>query len=69
MKIVIIGAGSVGTEICSSLEGEGHDITLIDDKRTALEEAEAKYDVATVVGNGAEIATLRRAERRMQTCL
>ena len=61
MKIVIIGAGSVGAEICSSLEGEGHDITLIDDNRTALEEAEAKYDVATVVGNGAEIATLRRA--------
>ena len=61
MKIVIIGAGSVGLEICSSLEGEGHDITLIDENRTALEETEAKYDVATVVGNGAEIATLRRA--------
>lgn len=61
MKIVIIGAGSVGTEICASLEGEGHDITLADRSRLALEEAEAKYDVATVRGNGAEIATLRQA--------
>lgn len=61
MKIVIIGAGGVGTEICARLEGEGHDITLVDMNAHALEEAEAKYDVATVKGNGAEIATLRRA--------
>lgn len=61
MKIVIIGAGSVGTEMCAQLEGEGHEITLVDMSAYALEEAEAKYDVATVRGNGAEIATLRRA--------
>ncbi len=61
MKIVIIGAGSVGTEICARLEGEGHDITLVDMSAAALEEAEARYDVATVIGNGAEIAVLRRA--------
>ena len=61
MKIVIIGAGTVGAEICARLEGEGHDIVLVDKSAGAIEEAEAKYDVAAVLGNGAEIAVLRRA--------
>jgi len=30
MKIVIVGAGTVGASICIQLAEEGHDITLVD---------------------------------------
>ena len=61
MKIIIIGAGTVGAAICAQLVGEGHDITVVDAHQTSLLEIESNYDVATAAGNGAEIAVLRRA--------
>ena len=61
MKILIVGAGTVGSAICAQLEGEGHDVTVVDRNAHSLEEIEASFDVATVIGNGAEIAVLRRA--------
>ena len=61
MKIIIIGAGTVGTAICAQLVGEGHDITVVDSHLDSLAEIESCYDALTVQGNGAEIAALRRA--------
>lgn len=61
MKILIIGAGTVGAAICGQLEGEGHDITVVDANAHSLEEIEGSYDVATAMGNGADISVLRRA--------
>lgn len=61
MKIVIIGAGTVGSAICEQLAGEQHDITLIDKDSDALTESSTRYDVAGIVGNGADIAILRDA--------
>ena len=61
MKIIIIGAGTVGTAICQQLVGEGHDITVVDRSADLLEEIESSLDVATALGNGAEISVLRKA--------
>ena len=30
MKIIVIGAGTVGSAICTQLAGEGHDLTVVD---------------------------------------
>lgn len=61
MKIVIVGAGTVGSAICAQLATEGHDITLVDSNRKALADISASYDVVGVDGNGADISALRRA--------
>ena len=53
MKIVIIGAGSVGAAICAQLAGEGHDLTIVDTNHTTLTELSNTCDVFGVVGNGA----------------
>ncbi|MBR7094655.1 MAG: Trk system potassium transporter TrkA [Clostridia bacterium] len=61
MKIIVIGAGTVGSAICTQLAGEGHDLTVIDTDATLLSELSNTSDVFGVVGNGADIAVLRRA--------
>jgi trk system potassium uptake protein TrkA len=61
MKIVIIGAGSVGSAICLQLAGEGHDLTIVDTDHAILTELSNTCDVFGVVGNGADVSVLRRA--------
>ncbi len=61
MKIIIVGAGTVGTVICSQLATEGHDITLIDSNLAVLTELSNKLDIIGVGGNGATVAALRKA--------
>ena len=61
MKILIVGGGTVGAEICSQLALEGHDITLIDNHSEILTSISNKYDVFGVVGNGADISVLKKA--------
>ena len=53
MKIVIIGLGNIGKTILKNLAGEGHTITIVDEKRDLIESLIEKYDVFGVVGNGA----------------
>ena len=61
MKIIIVGAGTVGTVICTRLARESHNITLIDHNVAALNDMNNKLDVIGVEGNGASISTLRKA--------
>ncbi len=61
MKILIIGAGTVGTAIATQLAGEGHDLTVIDRDAETLSELSNTADVFGVVGNGADVTVLRRA--------
>ncbi len=62
MKIVIIGGGTVGSAITAQLAGEGHDITVIDSHFNVLTEISNSSDVFGVVGSGADIATLKKAD-------
>ena len=61
MKIVIIGLGAIGTTILKSLSGEGHSITIIDERKDKIEELIERYDVQGVVGNGASLDIQREA--------
>ena len=63
MNIVIVGGGTVGSAICSQLTAEGHNITLIDTNLSTLTEISNRSDVFGVVGNGAELSSLKKAGR------
>ena len=37
MKIVIVGCGNVGTALVEQLSGEGHNITVVDEKEELVQ--------------------------------
>lgn len=61
MNIVVVGGGMVGSTICSQLTLEGHNITLVDTNTATLTEISNSYDVFGVLGNGADLAVLKKA--------
>ena len=50
MKIIIIGAGSVGSALAKSLVEENHEVTVIDNRKEILEELGRQSDLRTVCG-------------------
>ena len=60
MKIVLVGAGQVGSTIVEALHSE-HDVTVIDTATERLEALAYRYDVRTIEGNGASRKTMREA--------
>ena len=62
MKIVIVGGGKVGCTLAEQLAREGHDIVLIDNNRTVVEELSAQLDIMVMYGNGASMHTLQSAD-------
>ena len=48
MKIIIAGAGAVGTHLAKLLSREHHDITLIDETAEKLESIGANFDLMTI---------------------
>ena len=61
MKIIIAGAGRVGTRIAQRLEAEGHDITLIDRDAETIENASNELDVICCLGSVTSLETLNEA--------
>ena len=64
MKIVIAGAGEMGSHLARMLSGNGHDITVIDSDQKLLSEVGNLADVITVEGDSTVFAVLRRAAVR-----
>ncbi len=62
MKIIIVGGGKIGATLIESLEGEGHDITVVDSNQKVIDEISNIYDVMCVCGNGVDNDTLNEAE-------
>ena len=61
MKIVIAGAGEVGSHLAKMLSNESNDITVIDTNQERLDALSAIADVVTVEGNPSTIHTLQEA--------
>ncbi len=61
MKIVIAGAGEVGTHLAKKLSRENHDIILIDEDREKLNRLEQMYDLLVVEGSPTSINDLKEA--------
>jgi trk system potassium uptake protein TrkA len=60
MRIVIVGAGQVGSTIVEALHGD-HDLSVIDTVRQRLEPLAYRYDARTIEANGASRKALRDA--------
>ena len=58
MKILIAGAGAVGTHLAKLLGQENHDITLIDGDKDRLMVIQDNSDILTYVGNSTSIKDL-----------
>ena len=61
MQIVVIGNGLVGDTLISSICTEGHNVTVIDEDASLVDEVVNKYDVFGIVGNGASIDVQKQA--------
>lgn len=62
MKIVIAGAGAVGTHLAKLLSREKQEIILMDDNEERLTAMSSNFDLLTVVGSPTSIKGLREVE-------
>src|SRR5690554_5103233 len=60
MKIVIAGAGEVGTHLARMLSSEDHDIVLLDDSPEKLNKINTDVDMMTVVGSAHSFLDLKQ---------
>ena len=61
MKIIIAGAGDVGTHLAKMLSTNSNNITVIDEKKERLMTLSEYTDIITVEGNPSSIAVLKEA--------
>jgi len=61
MKIVILGAGQVGSSLAASLVSEANDITVVDVDAVKLAALQDRYDLRTVYGHACHPSVLRQA--------
>ena len=59
MRIVIVGAGEVGTHLAKLLAKEHINITLMDEEPSKLKDLDANYDMLTRVGSPTSIIDLK----------
>jgi trk system potassium uptake protein TrkA len=64
LKIVILGAGQVGSSVAESLVSEANDITVVDTNPDRLKRLQDRFDLRTVSGNAAHPAVLEQAGAR-----
>ena len=62
MKIIIAGAGEVGSHLAKMLSSEANDITVIDSSQARLDALRSHTDVVTVEGNPSAIHVLHEAD-------
>lgn len=61
MKIIILGAGRVGSSVATNLAHEANDVTLVDTNPEVLNKVQEHLDIATICGNAAYPDTLLQA--------
>ena len=61
MRVLIVGAGLVGSTLAGKLARDGHDVSLVDSAPERARDLGDSLDVQVVEGNGATAAVLRRA--------
>ena len=62
MRIILAGAGEVGSHLAKMLSVEDHDIIVIDNDAERLKSVGSSYDVMTLEGNANSISILKEAK-------
>jgi len=60
-KIIIIGAGEVGSFLAGKLSSEQHDVTVVEQDPSKVEELNATLDALVIKGNGGSPSSLTQA--------
>ena len=55
MKIVILGAGQVGSSVAEALVSESSEITIVDADAQRLARLQERLDLRTVIGNAGQL--------------
>ncbi len=61
MKIIILGAGQVGSSVAANLASEANDITVVDENTAVLHDLQDRLDIRTVAGHASHPDTLAQA--------
>lgn len=61
MNVIIVGCGRVGAELARLMSQDGASVTVIDQLAEAFSRLDERISVQTVVGDGTDIETLKRA--------
>ncbi len=61
MKIIICGAGKVGTSIAKHLVEQGSDVTVIDSSSKLIDDLREKIDIKTIIGSASNPSVLKNA--------
>ena len=61
MKIIILGAGQVGSSVAQNLSSEANDITVVDSRPDILRDLQDRIDIRTVTGPASHPEILTRA--------
>ena len=61
MRIVIVGAGAVGSYLAERLSSEGQDVVVIEDDERRSSELQDRVDALVITGNGASPSVLEGA--------
>jgi len=61
MKIVILGAGQVGSTVANALVHEDNDITIVDNNQRRLKELQDQMDIRSVLGYASHPKVMERA--------
>ena len=61
MRIIVVGAGEVGSYVADRLSKEGADVAVIEIDHRKLQAVEQDHDVQTVLGNGTHPSVLESA--------
>ncbi len=59
MKVVIVGCGRVGAQIATSLDHQGHDVSVIDLQTSAFRRLDPDFRGRAVSGTGIDEDVLR----------
>ena len=61
MKIIICGAGKVGTSIAKHLVDQGNEVTVIDQSKKLISDIKEKVDLKTIIGSASYPSVLENA--------
>ncbi|UMZ74002.1 Trk system potassium transporter TrkA [Natranaerofaba carboxydovora] len=61
MRVIVVGGGTVGVEICTKLAEKEHDVVLIEKDPQKLDKIAKNVDAMLIEGDGVSLSTLKKA--------